>query len=320
MRFFPFVFTVVASTVATASTVPDPGAQTARFLDACDGSAAASLSGKLIAVANDEDNVLRTYRLSGGKPLGTGFDVGTHLRIGDKDEADIEAAATKGDITYWITSHGRNRNAKERPARRRFFATTWNGTSLAPAGRARHDVLAGLLADPQFSAFGLVTAEKMAPEAGGINIEGLADGPGTSLLIGFRSPLVKRDGEQMALIVPLLDARAALDTSGRIAFGAPILLDLGGRGIRSIERRSDGRYGIVAGPVGDVGSFAVFVWSGRGDDRPVAAPVTLGDLSPEGAVFRGDGRLLLFSDDGTDACKAAPASEKSFRVRVVMLP
>ena len=38
-------------------------------------------------------------------------------------EADLEGATRIGDDIYWITSHGQNKNGKNRPSRHRLFAT-----------------------------------------------------------------------------------------------------------------------------------------------------------------------------------------------------
>ncbi|WP_427308713.1 hypothetical protein [Cupriavidus sp. H39] len=50
---------------------------------------------------------------------------------------------------------------------------------------------------------------------------------------------------------------AAVIKGNAARFGAPILIDLGGRGIRGIER-VDKEYVIAAGPVADDGTFALY--------------------------------------------------------------
>ena len=64
----------------------------------------------------------------------------------------------------------------------------------------------------------------------------------------------------------------------RAHFGTPIELDLGQRGVRSIERVG-AAYLIVAGSSADRGSFALFRWSRQSRDPPT--PVTESDLKDQ---------------------------------------
>jgi hypothetical protein len=172
-------------------------------------------------------------------------------------------------------------------------------------------------------AFGKETGP--APESKrGFNIEGLAATPDGDLLIGFRNP---RPGKE-AVVIPLKNPAKVVDVGKKPVFGKPRLLDLEGRGIRSIERIND-TYVIVAGPHGKATEsdikppFALFTWSGKAKAEPlmmknVEIPK---DFSPE-AVFEipGSPNMLLLSDDGTDDCKAADKSKKSFRTLTVPAP
>lgn len=109
----------------------------------------------------------------------------------------------------------------------------------------------------------------------------------------------------------------------RARFGAPLELDLGGRGIRSLERVGTG-YWVVAGPIADKGRFALYRWSGQAGEKAIqVAGIALGSLRPE-AVFEvpGTTRLQVLSDDGGVVrkgveCKRRPASERSFRSVVI---
>ena len=157
-------------------------------------------------------------------------------------------------------------------------------------------------------------AARRPPEAdGGLNIEGLAVTADGKLLIGLRNPLP----QQRALIIPL-DNPGDVITGQPARFGEPFELDLGKRGIRSVERIGTG-YLIVAGPTGDQGSFALFRWSGRRDDMPtLVAGIDLKDLRPEALFAIGGNRVQLLSDDGGFviggiACKKLPAASQTFR-------
>ena len=89
------------------------------------------------------------------------------------------------------------------------------------------------------NALGLAASVSGVPEAaGGFNIEGLSMAPGssTTAYIGFRAPLVLPGARTKALIVPVTNYPSLLGAAaGTTTFGAPIQLNLGGRGIRSIE-------------------------------------------------------------------------------------
>ena len=234
------------------------------------------------------------------------------------EESDIEGAAAIGTRIYWITSHGRNSKGKARPSRQRFFATDvvpGEPPTVKPVGRAYADLLRDMFAADPLKPYRLEAAARRPPEAdGGLNIEGLAATADGKLLIGLRSPLQ----QQRALLIPL-DNPDDVITGERAQFGAPIELDLGGRGIRSIERFGSS-YLIVGGPNADRGSFALFRWSGQSGDQPT--PVTrsdLKDLRPE-ALFAipGSDRAQLLSDDGGVKiagveCKKLPVAQQTFR-------
>lgn len=285
----------------------------------CDASAAVAIGDDRFLVANDEDDVLRLYaRNHSGKPLQS-FDLAPFLGDGpDARETDIEGAARIGDRVYWIASHGRSSQGKPRPERLRFFATdlTFDAGRLnvVPAGAPYRTLLENLLAAPGLQSLRLAEAAGRAPEArGGFNIEGLAATPGGALLIAFRNPVP----EGRALLVPLENPEQVV--RGEAArFGSPLLLALGGRGIRDIARFGDG-YLMVAGPYGDEGDFALYRWSGRAADAAEAVPDALpGDLHPEALVVYPGGGVQILSDDGAvrvagRACKDVDVGQRRFR-------
>ncbi len=140
--------------------------------------------------------------------------------------------------------------------------------------------------------------------AAGLNIEGLTvSKDARALLLGLRSPVV----QGLALLIPVTNPVAALGLGEGapqpLALAAPLLLDLGGLGFRSIEW--DGtkrRYLIVAGSAEDREAFRLYTWSGEADEKPVAvtsaAATAAAKIEPEGvtpvpgcqsAVLVGDG-------------------------------
>lgn len=282
----------------------------------CDASAAVALDRQYFVVGNDENDVLATYRRGEGAVVAR-LDLAQFLGTRRKEESDIEGAATVGSRVYWITSHSRNSRGVAQPSRHRVFATDVRAgdvPSVAPVGTPYRDLLRDLVEAPALASWQLADAAKLAAEApGGLNIEGLAATPDGRLLVGFRNPL--REGR--ALVVPI-DNPAEVVAGARARLGTPAALDLGGRGVRSMELVGAVYY-IVAGPVGDSGTFALFRWSGAASEAPVPVAVDLGTLRPE-ALFAipGTDDLVLLSDDGGTLvngkeCKDLKMSQQAFR-------
>jgi Protein of unknown function (DUF3616) len=342
---------LVVAILSTLITSGVAAAQAANLITtyrgACDGSAAVALDRDRFAVADDDSNVLNVYR-TGQDAAILELNLDQFLEAPKKKkpgpdgnpifkEADIEGAARIGDRIYWIGSHGRDSDGKAEPGRSRLFATRIvshpDGSRLEPINPGAYTALReNMLDDPKLKPLKLSKAfasgEKKgpAPEAkNGFNIEGLAATPEGGLLIGFRNP---RPGKQ-AIVVPLNNPADVVDAGKKPVFGNPRLLDLEGRGIRSIEWINN-VYVIVAGPYGEAKEskikppFALFTWSGNEADvkprlmKKIKLP---GDFSPE-AVFEipGSSNVMLLSDDGTDKCKDADKSRKSFRALTVPVP
>ena len=215
--------------------------------------------------ANDETNVLLSYRLGEQKAIGS-LDLTQFLGVGRNQEADIEGAAAIDSRVYWISSHSRNSKGQARASRYRLFATELRNDAanrIVPVGKPYKYLLHDLTESASLARYHLSAASKLAAEAdGGLNIEGLAATPEGQLLIGFRNPLA----DERALVVPLENPGEVV-VGKRARLGEAFELNLGRRGIRSIEL-VDGRYLIAAGPTADEGSFALYRWSGkRGDGR-----------------------------------------------------
>ena len=300
---------------ACAHAAPGPGAARAPvvvFEGMCDASGAIALSERLLVVADDEDNVLRTYDVErGGAPLATtdlSPMLGMPLRVEKRQarELDLEAATRIGGRAWWLGSHGRNARGRLRPERLRFFATNVTEEGVRPVGAPYERLLDDLLAEPALAQLQLAAAAELPPKApGGLNIEGLTATPSGEMLIGFRNPV---PGGR-ALLVPLRNAaELAEGTEGvRARFGPPILLDLGGDGIRALSWWR-GRYLIVAGPYASGGRSRLYAWDGAG--APRLLPIDLGGFNPEG-FFTPEERdeILLLSDDGEREIDGVPCKE-----------
>jgi hypothetical protein len=306
----------VAAILAALSGTGVEAMGTMLYRGMCDASAAVALDDDHFVVASDEDNVLRVYRRGQPWPVAT---LPLASALGTARESDLEGAARIGRRIYWIGSHGRNASGKVREDRYRFFATEIDDATVPPKLYSPTAPIDGLL--PQLvgaesvEPWRLSAAARLPPEsAGGLNIEGLAATAEGHLLIGFRNPV--RDGKALvvALRNPLQFAAGAA-----ASLGPAFALDLGGRGVRSIEGIGAG-YMIVAGPTADRGDFALYRWSGLAADDPQrVSAVALDTLRPEVLfVWPRSGQVQLLSDDGGIAsggvaCKDRPPREQAFR-------
>jgi hypothetical protein len=309
--------TILAALLAITLPTPASAQQITTYSGPCDASAAVALDATHFIVGDDEHNTLHVYRQGQPAPIAA-LNLVNFLGTAADEESDIEGAAAIGSRIYWITSHGRNSKGKARPARQRFFATEivpGQPPTVKPVGQAYGNLLRDMLAAETLKPYRLDEAARRPPEAeGGLNIEGLAATADGKLLIGLRNPLPL----QRALLIPL-DNPDEVIAGHPARFGEPIELNLGQRGIRSIERIGTG-YLIVAGPTGDKGSFALFRWSGRHGDAPTpVSGIDLGNLRPEALFAIPDSnRAQLLSDDGgvvingIECKKLSPASQ-SFR-------
>ncbi|MCO5052207.1 MAG: DUF3616 domain-containing protein [Verrucomicrobiae bacterium] len=308
--------------------VPLQGAEITICRGMCDASAVVMLDNDYFVVANDEDNRLRVYsRTRGGSPIQSS-DWSAFLSLDPRSpETDLEGSAVLDGRAYWISSHARNKNGKDRPSRRQFFATTigiTNGAiTLEPSGKAYTGLLNDLLQAKQLRAFDLAAAAQRAPKtAGALNIESLCATPDGELLIGFRNPIP--DGK--ALLVPLLNpAELMLGTRARL--GDPIRLDLGGLGLRDMTW-FNGRYYLIAGTYNGKGHSVLYEWNGGAATPRLLSHPELKGLNPEamaGFVENDQPRLLVVSDDGTlkiggvDCKEVADPEQRYFRVTVIDL-
>jgi len=294
----------------------------------CDASAGVALGTNFFAVANDEDNAIRIFQLDRpGLPVRSA-DLSRFLGVDPtKPETDLEGAAWLGDTIFWIGSHGQNRQGKFRTSRHRLFATRIEpGSSpprLVPVGRPYSRLLLDLLRDPRLQPLGLAATLSLPPKApGALNIEGLC-AAGTNLWIGFRNPI---PGGR-ALLVPLLNPFEVIRNQPA-RLGEPVLLDLGGRGIRDLGWWQ-GQYIIIAGSFDGHGQSQLYLWDDHAQSPQRIKHPAFKEINPEAVVVypdRTDGFQLL-SDDGTRQmggvrCKdlADPALKQFRSVWVQVLP
>ena len=320
---------------STASLAPgnEQAAGTLVYRGTSDASAAVAVAKDMFVVADDENNVLRVYKTSqGGLPLFS-YDMTEFLDIEPEyPEADIEGATMIGPRIYWITSHGRNKDGKMRPNRYRFFATTVkkdNGNlTINPVGKPCKTLIHSLVKTDTMRHLGLDKAtrfdknelskkerEKLAPKEQGLNIEGLcASADGSTIYIGFRNPRLidKVTGPAKALVVPLNNPEQVIEDKEAPIFGEPMLWDLAGLGIRSMEYSHFHKaYFIIAGSFDESPKFALYRWSGKSERPPVfVRELSQSNFSPEALViYKSSDKLFMLSDDGSLKIKVSGAWE-----------
>ncbi len=296
--------------------LPVPGGQklrlerAAEYTGMADASGAVAVNSNLFVVADDEHNVLRVYRADRPGPPVSEFDFDAFLEVEAKSpEADLEAGARIGDRAFWIGSHGRNRVGKLRLNRCRFFATDIKladgQVTLVAAGKPCKTLLDDLESDPQYAPFHLEEAALHAPkDLEALNIEGLSATPEGHLLVGFRNPVPQKK----ALLAPLLNPNEVI--AGHPArFGAPILLDLAGLGIRDIALCKD-TYLIIAGSWHGGGPFQLYRWKGPGTEPEPLTVKHLERYQPEAIIIypqTGLREVQILSDNGTRLIDGVPA-------------
>jgi hypothetical protein len=272
----------------------------------CDASAAVPLGQDQFIVGNDEadkkkGNLLRVYSSQESGKASKIIPINDFVNT-DK-EIDLEAVTELNGVIYWMTSHGRNSSGEIKPKRHQLFATKLTGDDsiLEQVGQSyTHLLYWELLTESKLKYLRENDLERLAPKLGGINIEGLTATPEGDLLIGFRSPLTENKALLVALKNPL---ELVTQSEAKAQFGEPILLDLNGLGVRSIEYWSVIQaYVIIAGEVDGGDRFALYLWSGNPNENPEIIDLTFPvDFRPESVLFYshlGD-RFQILSDDGT---------------------
>lgn len=320
-----------------------------------DASTAIALPDNFMIVADDEANVLRVYPRGGGAAVKEW----SYELEGPKlaKELDLEAGTRIGDTLYFTGSNSNKKDGADAAAdRSHLFAVKVSGTGAATAfdyvgqfSLLEAQLIAwdtGNLHGLGVNHFGFAVsaAAGIVPErVDGFSIEGMTSAPGdTALWLGFRAPQTGTQVRAKALIVPLQNYAALMaGTTTQATFGAPIELELGGRGIRSIDKGTDGKYLIVAGPAGAAvpevdRNFALFAWDGNPNSAPVELSNDLDALRKEtggsfestvevpGPVTAGTQVQLLLDNgdtkwDGKTASKDLPAADQKFDGFVVRL-
>lgn len=303
---------------------------TVTFRGMCDASGAVPLSDSLFMVADDEDNILRVYNAdTGGEPVQT-FNLATKLQqklqavdkpssAGDlDDELDLEAATKVDGVSYWLTSHARNKKGKQKTERFQLIALSHDAKldKVEVIGQPFGDLLQAMTEHDGFAPYKLGEASARAAEsAGAVNIEGMTARFDTGVYIGFRNPVPRGK----ALLVGL-DNPEGVARGEAAKLTAPAELDLAGLGIRGLSSWQ-GVYIIAAGDVDSGRQSALYSWAGVNASAQKMQVDLPQDFNPE-AFFTPENRkgFLVLSDDGAlemqgkkECKKLKNPAEKSFR-------
>ncbi len=261
-----------------------------------DASTAIALDANWMVVGDDEANVLRVYNRVGGDAVKEWSYEDAATGIGFGGELDLEGGTRIGDVYYFTGSSSNSKSGADDPNREKIFSVRITGTG-AETEFTGIDTLASLeqkLVDwdaahsNRFGFSASSSASGGAPEkVSGFSIEGLTAkaGEGNTLLLGLRAPQTSTVTRDKALVAEL-----KLGTDGSLhdaTVGEAWELNLGGRGIRSIEL-VDGIYYILAGPAGAAtaevaNDFRLFTWDGSTDGSTQATGLV--ELAIEGATL-----------------------------------
>lgn len=344
---------IIRYAASSASTTPS---STWWHSGTSDGSGAVAQDDNTMITVDDENDLLYVHsRYNSGLPLTTyNFNKNNILGLTDYDnsggnegryyELDVEGivrSPVTSNKLYFIGSMGNGSSAESKPNRDRLVSVTTSGTGASTTfANNGYTILRNRLiawGDSYGYNFSASAAVGIDPKLiNGFNIEGLTFAPdGTTLWIAFRAPLVPTSNRTKAVICPVQNFESWFNNGspvGNPTFGAPIELNLGGRGIRDIIRRKyNNNYIIIAGDVGGVSNGAVYLWTGSAASTPYILPITISSLNVEGVVEmtiggvpQGD-RIQLISDlggstfyDGVEAKDLIFTNHKKYRSDVIV--
>ncbi|MBL0358167.1 MAG: DUF3616 domain-containing protein [Chitinophagaceae bacterium] len=278
---------------ASAASANPPG--TFFHTNSSDASGASSVDSNYMFVADDENNFIRLYNKHySGKEL---YSLDVSSAVGASAECDLEGSSSSvkfnaGKRLYWIGSLGNNKSGALKADRNKVIATEVSGDSSnatlsvkSYSNQFRNALINW--GDAQGWGFTTSAASGMIPKRiDGFNVEGLTIAKGgDTAYIGFRAPCVPVKGvtptasnRKYAIIAPVNNFETILNSNGQVsttpATGEPILFDLDGLGIRSLERAGNGNYLIVAGLYTGGGSPAVYLWDGVVPFNSGQTPIT----------------------------------------------
>ena len=181
--------------------------------------------------------------------------------VGTLEDLEGVAADGRGNVVA-ITSHSRKESGKRHVNREQLIRLRVEGDRVVDVRRV-HNLRKRITKKHSF--LKAAAKEREVKEEGGFNIEGLSfDADKQHLLVGFRSPLAKKD----AIIVTVENPSAIFeqDEKPRIS-GDVIRLDLKGGGIRALSYDPHlGGYLIISRKPGK--AFKLWFWDGVPGSKP----------------------------------------------------
>jgi len=277
-------------TISYAASEASVVASTSRFhTGASDGSTGIAIDDDYIWIGDDEDQTLRLYNGNhSGLPV---QEIDFNTALGITEEADLEGSFQLGSTIYWIGSTSEE-------DRSLIFTTTLSGTGATSTltygdkyTSLHNDLLVWDASNSHglgANFFGLSTI---------LEIEALALAPNstTTAYLGLRSST----SEGKAIVIPVTNFTSLPGMAdGSATFGAPILIDLNGRSLRTMECNADGCI-LIGGPFSVQTDFKLYTWTGNAMDTPELRSADLSALNTGGS-FEGLVALPSSTFLGTD--------------------
>ena len=218
------------------------------------------------------------------------------------DDLEGLSADHKGFI-YATTSHSSLKNGKRVANREQLLRFRVKGDDVADI--ATITTLRDDLANSKALSAAIKKQTNQEPNFDTLNIEGLTYHPKThELMLGLRAPMAS----ESAIIVSITNPDAVFDKKAAPEFAAPIFLNLGGGGIRSLHFSSALNKFVIANEVtNDKGKdrSKIWTWSGNPKDAPIGMHLPeLSDLKNIEGIdsinVNGVEKLLFTADEGNE--------------------
>jgi hypothetical protein len=267
------------------------------FEDLYEPSAVVALQGQGIVIFEDDGSEMISLHSVVKDDLGLTLEK-QHSTAMDLDVTDIEGAASgAGGTVFAIASHSLNKKGQRSDKREQLVQLKVNDElDVGLHGNVgMRDAIVGEL---------LKIDPALADREDDINIEGLCfSKAGGTLMIGFRGPLYKGK----AIVLLLENPYEITSDSFTAKFSAkPLLLDLGGTGVRALAYSdSSGEYFFVSEVETKKKKMRPRLWAWGGGKEHIAVRMDVPGLKKlkniEGLTFfktQGEDKVLFVCDDG----------------------
>ncbi len=267
-------------------------------------SAAQQLPDGRILVAEDESN--RAFRLLDPLPNGTlaenqpaTDELAGSMQV-ELNDLESLAADRQGNL-YAATSYSTNEAGKRHPSREHLVRFKIDGNRIQNLLEAPN--IKDALLNAQDIRQAILEKTGQNADFQKLNIEGMTyDTKHNRLLLGIREPLA--GGK--SIIIVILNPNEMFEHQAQPQFAPPILLDLGGTGIRSLDYYAAADTYIVADSARDARDHAyprLWRWDGQPQSTPqllnVPALTELKNAEASGIInFQGKPYLVVMSDEG----------------------